>query len=146
MVVAKGRPTKYKKEYVEQVYKLCLLGATDAEMADIFGVAESTFNLWKKNYEEFSESIKRGKYIADAEVVESLLNRAKGYSCSDTKFATFEGQITDSQEYTKNYPPDPTAAIFWLKNRQPKKWRDKQEIEHSGELQLPQIVIKKADE
>ncbi len=29
--------------------------------------------------------------------------------------------------------PDTTAQIFWLKNRKPAEWRDKQEINHSGE-------------
>ena len=42
-----GRPSAYKTEYVDKAYKLCLLGATDKQMADISGVAESTFNLWK---------------------------------------------------------------------------------------------------
>ena len=42
-----GRPTKYKDEYCEQAYKLCLLGATDKEMADFFQVSLSTLNLWK---------------------------------------------------------------------------------------------------
>lgn len=29
--------------------------------------------------------------------------------------------------------PDTTAAIFWLKNRRPDLWRDKQHTELSGE-------------
>jgi len=33
-------------------------------------------------------------------------------------------------------PPDTTACIFWLKNRRSSKWKDKQELEHSGELKL----------
>jgi hypothetical protein len=35
-------------------------------------------------------------------------------------------------EYVRHYPPDPTSMIFWLKNRQPQDWRDKQEHEHTG--------------
>jgi hypothetical protein len=35
-----GRPTKYKSEYPEQTFKLCLLGATDKEIANIFEVNE----------------------------------------------------------------------------------------------------------
>ena len=30
--------------------------------------------------------------------------------------------------------PDTTAQIFWLKNRRPDRWRDKQDIEHSGQI------------
>ena len=138
-----GRPTKYKKEYNEQVYKLCLLGATDKQIADFFDVDESTINRWKEKEPEFCKSLKAGKVDADAEIAQSLFHRAKGYSCKDTKFATHEGQITDAQEYTKHYPPDTTAAIFWLKNRQKNQWRDNQEVEHSGEIKMPKIKFGK---
>ena len=38
------------------------------------------------------------------------------------------------QEKTKEVVPDTTAQIFWLKNRKPTEWRDKQQVEHSGEI------------
>jgi hypothetical protein len=31
---------------------------------------------------------------------------------------------------------DTTAAIFWLKNRQPDRWRDRREFEHGGKVDL----------
>ena len=64
-------------------------------------------------------------------MAESLFKRATGFIAKDTKFATHEGAITDREEYDKHYPPDVTAAIFWLKNRT-KKWSDKKELEVSG--------------
>lgn len=124
-----GRPSKYKEEYAEQAYKLCLLGATDKELADFFEVNEDTINEWKKKHEEFSEALKRGKVEADSVIASKLYHRAKGYEHKAVKFATHEGMITDQVEYIEHYPPDTTAAIFWLKNRQPAKWRDKQEQE-----------------
>ncbi|WP_431030107.1 helix-turn-helix domain-containing protein [Lysinibacillus sp. LZ02] len=36
------------------------------------------------------------------------------------------------EERTKEVVPDTTAQIFWLKNRKPDVWRDKQQVEHSG--------------
>ena len=75
-----GRPSSYRAEYVEQALKLCRLGATDRELADFFDVAESTLNLWKLEHAEFSESLKRGKAEADAEVADKLFRRATGYS------------------------------------------------------------------
>ena len=65
--------------------------------------------------------------MADANVASRLYSRAIGYD-TGTKFATNEGRITDKVEYIEHYPPDTTAAIFWLKNRQPAKWRDKKEV------------------
>lgn len=38
------------------------------------------------------------------------------------------------EEKTKEVVPDTTAQIFWLKNRKPTEWRDKQQVEHSGEI------------
>ena len=51
-----GRPSKYKSEYAEQARKLCLLGATDTDMADFFDVDEATINRWKLDFPEFCES------------------------------------------------------------------------------------------
>lgn len=138
-----SRPTKYDKKYNEQVYKLCLLGATDAEIANFFEVDEATVYRWKKEYPEFCDSIKRGKDIADSNVASKLYHRATGYQHQEIITASFQGTITDTMEVTKHYAPDPTAAIFWLKNRQPKKWRDKQEIDTkiTGDLTTTSISI-----
>jgi hypothetical protein len=116
-----GRPTAYKPEYAKEAYEYCaIFGADDKMLAKKFGVAESTLYLWKLKHNEFSEALKRGKDAFDTQHVEkSLLKRAMGY--------TLDG---------KHYPPDTTACIFWLKNRQPRKWRDKQELEHTGELKI----------
>lgn len=32
--------------------------------------------------------------------------------------------------YVEHVPPDPTLAIFWLKNRDPAHWRDAWQLEH----------------
>lgn len=116
-----GRPTKYEEKYNEQARKLCLLGYTDKELADFFEICEATLNNWKIEYPEFLESIKKGKDIADAEVVESLFQRATGYEHEETKFFQYEGSII-SEDTVKHYPPDVGAAALWLKNRQTIKW------------------------
>jgi endo-1,4-beta-mannosidase len=122
-----GAPTKYREEYNEQAYKLCLLGATDAELADFFEVNPDTVYEWKKNYKEFSESVTRGKKAADAEVANSFFNRAKGFEVDSEKIFQYDGTIIRAETKTY-YPPDAGAALNWLKNRQPEKWRDKQEV------------------
>lgn len=134
-----GRPTLFREKYIEQAYKLTLLGATDAEMADFFGVVESTINLWKLEIPEFSESIKKGKIKADAEVAESLYHRAKGCSHPEDKVFLHEGKpvIVPGVKY---YPPDTGAAMAWLKNRRPKDFRDTHDFTSGGEKITPQIV------
>lgn len=121
-----GRPTKYKVEFVEQGAKLTRMGATDAQLADFFKVTLSTLYLWKVQHEAFSEALKRGKEEIDAQVEQSLFRRAMGYTHDSEKLFQSFGQVirATTQEH---YPPDVTAMIFWLKNRQPDRWRDKPE-------------------
>lgn len=128
-----GRPTKYKEEFNELAYNYCLLGATDAELGEFFDVDERTINNWKIDYPEFFQSIKKGKQIADAKVAQALFHRATGYSHEDVDIKVIEGNIVQTP-LVKYYPPDATSAIFWLKNRQPTKWRDKQVTEHEGQI------------
>lgn len=139
--MAGGRPTKYKKEFSEQAKKLCRLGATDKAIADFFEIAESTLNKWKKDHPEFMESLKEGKLLADAEVADKLYHRAIGYSHQEVKLAQQEGQFTDEKIVTKHYAPDPTAAIFWLKNRQPELWRDKPNESSDDDSPIGKIQI-----
>jgi len=139
---APGRPTLYKEEYAEQARKYCLLGATDRELAELFEVNEDTIHEWKKVHPAFSESVKKGKAQADANVADRLYQRALGYEHPEIDIRVVNQTIVETP-ITKIYPPDPTAAIFWLKNRQKAKWRDRQELEHSGKDGGP-ITIKNA--
>ncbi len=131
VIMAGGRPSKYKQEYAEQAYKLCLLGATDKDLADFFEVDEATVNRWKINHDEFRESLKGGKFEADAVIAQKLFHRAKGYEHPEDKIFNDDG-VAMVVPTVKHYAPDTTACIFWLKNRQPKMWRDKIETEVSG--------------
>lgn len=132
-----GRPTKYKEEYDKQAFKLSLLGATDKELSEFFEIAESTLNLWKLEYPSFSESIKKGKIQADSNVANRLYQRALGFEHDSEEIKVMsigKESVIERVPIRKVYPPDPTAAIFWLKNRQPDKWRDKQEIQQDQNI------------
>lgn len=134
-----GRPTDYKPEFDKQAYKLSLLGLTDKELADYFECCEATINNWKRTYPGFLASIKKGKEFADSKVASRLYQRAMGFEHDSEEIKVVslgdgEGSEIQRVPIRKIYPPDTTAAIFWLKNRQPKFWRDKQEVEHSGEV------------
>ena len=123
-----GRPTVYRPEYAEQSFKYCLLGATDAQLADFFEVCEKTINTWKHKHPDFLQSTKRGKVLADANVAESLCRRAMGYEHPENKIFHYQGKPVVVPTI-KHYPPDTQAASLWLRNRQPELWRDKQDIE-----------------
>lgn len=126
-----GRPTSYKPEYAEMAYKFCLLGASDERLAELFEVAVSTIYEWRRAIPEFSEAVSRGKDRADAEIASSLYHRAKGYEHPEDDIRAVNGEIVITPT-VKRYPPDTAAATLWLKNRQPKLWRDKVETELTG--------------
>lgn len=139
-----GRPSKYDEKYNEQARKLCLMGYTDKQLADFFDVAESTINKWKIDHEGFSESLKAGKEIADAEVTSSLFERAKGYSHIETKVFNNQGEII-AYDVNKIYPPDPISIKYWLNNRQPLRWREKVEEENKEGENLAETISKLID-
>lgn len=125
----RGRPTEYVPDIAEQAYRLALLGADREQMADILLVSVETFREWVDTHPELPQAIARGRAAADAHVAQALYHRALGYSHPAVKiFLNKEGQPV-VVPYTEHYPPDTMAAIFWLKNRRPDLWRDKQDVD-----------------
>jgi len=130
-----GRPTKYEPRFNEMAKKASSLGATDLDLAELFGVAESTIYLWKAEKPDFSEAIKEGKALIDDMVEKSLLNRALGLTVKETKVFCYEGAII-KEDVDKYFPPDVAAQKHWLNNRRPKDWRDKREVDFTSPLSI----------
>lgn len=108
-------------------------GLTDEQIAYNIGITAKTLYEWKKQYSEICEALKKGKEVVDRQVENALLKRALGYKYEEIKTEkTEEGKKVTVT--VKEVVPDTTAQIFWLKNRKPEQWRDKQQIEHSGEI------------
>lgn len=78
-------------------------GLTDEQIAQKMGVGYSTLQTWKSKYQDIQDTLKKGKDVVDYQVENALLSSA------------LDGNTT--------------AQIFWLKNRRPDKWRDKQKEE-----------------
>ena len=131
-----GRPSRYRKEYARTAEELCRdFSMTDKGLAKVFDVSEVTINAWKKEHPEFLKCLGNGKGHKDANVERSLYERATGYSHPEEKIFNHQGNIIRAQT-RKHYPPDTQAASFWLRNRQPERWRDKVEIQASGDMRI----------
>ena len=113
-VVRLKHPPKMDQLNLERVEVIASMGLTDEQIAIILEISPRTLNYWKK-HEEFAQALKRGKIKADFQITQSL--------------------------YKKGLAGDTTACIFWLKNRQPELWREKQQVEHSGEIKGAPIFI-----
>ena len=106
-------------------------GLTDEQLAAKIGITATTLYDWKNKYPVISEALKRGKEVVDVEVENALLKRAMGYEYTETRTETADDGTVKTIVMQKTMPPDTTAQIFWLKNRRPAAWRDKQQVEHS---------------
>ena len=107
-------------------------GLTDEQIATNIGVTTTTLYDWKKKYADFSDALKKGKETSDYEVENALFKSATGYEYEERKEVqeVVDGVMRKRVEITrKQVPPNATSAIFWLKNRKPDKWRNKQGIE-----------------
>lgn len=121
-------------------------GLTDKDIAARLGISEDSLYEYKKRYSEFSEALKRGKEIADRAVENALFKRAVGYSYREiTEEQDRDGNVRTTKIVTKEVAPDTTAQIFWLKNRRPDLWRDKQNVEHSMSEAVRDIKISFVD-
>ena len=112
-------------------------GLTDEQIAKNLGIAYSTFREYKNKYSALSAALKKGKEVIDYEVENALLKRALGYEYEEIKSEYECGELIKTTRTVKHVAPDTTAQIFWLKNRKPKEWRDKRDIEHSGNINNP---------
>ena len=119
---------QYDPKFAEQGRKLCLLGATQADLAQFFGITVDRLITWERKYKEFRDALELGRAQADAEVADRLFRRALGYKRKTQKAFQHQGQpvVVDIEE---ELPPDTIAGIFWLKNRRRENWRDRHEHE-----------------
>jgi hypothetical protein len=118
----------YQPEYAEQAAELCRRGATDEELAEHFEVCVRTIYRWRNAHEEFAQAVIAGKEHADTRVERSLYSRAVGCSVDRVKIFKHAGD-TDPvyAPYKLELAPDPNAALQWLRVRQPRKWRIREE-------------------
>ena len=102
--------SKYDPTLIPAIEMWARDGLIESEIAKKLGIGYSTLSLWKTKYVEIVEALKTNKEAADARVEKAL--------------------------YTKALDGDTTAQIFWLKNRQPGKWRDKRDIGVEGQITI----------
>ncbi len=110
-----ARPTKYDPAYCDAVVEHMKDGASLTSFAASIEVCRDTISEWANVHPEFSAAVKRGKAVC-ASWWESLAR--KGAEGGDA---------------------NPTLCIFGLKNMAAEDWRDKQDVEHSGHVEVSGI-------
>lgn len=115
-------------------------GLSDEQICLKMGISKDTYYRWQKDFSAFSDAIKKGKAPVDIKVENALLKSALGHTITIRKPVKVklekqkvgEGKVVEERiEYVDEevyIPPRVAAQIFWLKNRKPDRWRDKQDI------------------
>jgi hypothetical protein len=113
----------YRHEFAGIAKGFALLGATQAAIADLFGVNPDTITDWKRAHPKFRRALDEGSKYADALAATSLYRRCLGY---DTTITTTErrvhkdadGNVTGTVEITtteqRHIPPHVGACTHWL--------------------------------
>lgn len=122
----RGPKSKFNEKLGEVFVRKTQEGKTLEEIAEIVGVSKRTLSNWMGQSTDLLHAVKEARQVADELVEAALFSRATGYSHPETKVGFSDG-CPVTEEVTKHYPPDTTAIMFWLRNRNPKKWREKTE-------------------
>ncbi|MFL9845072.1 terminase [Flavobacterium rhizosphaerae] len=137
----------YNPEYADTARKMCLLGATDRNLAQLFGVTRETIVNWKRKYPDFKAAMFRGKKAADLEVAHSLYQASldriitvkQAIKCKEIYYdengKRVEKERVEIVEVEKHIPADFRSQQFWLRNRNPEQWNEK--CDDSAETHQP---------
>ena len=97
-------------------------------VAERIGISRTTLWKWANKEEKIKNAINNGKEFIDYKVENALLQRALGFKTTEVK--TIIGQQGKDgnrpvriEKVEKELPPDVTACLAWLNNREPDKWK-----------------------
>ena len=125
---------------------------TDEQIAANMVIGYSTLQTWKSKYQDIQDTLKKGKEVVDTEVENALLQKALGMTKTvqkpiklkevkyDNGKRVSEKERIEYAEEEVFIPPDTTAQIFWLKNRRPDKWRDKQKDDNDTDKRITVVL------
>lgn len=134
----------YKHGFCQRAKDACIGGASNADLAELFQVDVTTIERWIREKAVFARAVYAGRERADERVARALYRRAIGYSCKVEKILNDGGERT-IVSYVKHYPPDVSAAIFWLTNRRPDKWKQRDSRSADSGVDLAELVREAID-
>lgn len=153
--MAKGKYEYWRsKEGLLKLSAYARDGLSDEQIAIKLGISRSTLSEWKKKYPDISDTIKKDKEIPDIKVENALYKAALGYNAPILKAIKVKRTEYKNGKKAKEYeeiviaeetihvPANVKAQIFWLKNRKPDVWKDRQEVDNSVALERLDEVLK----
>lgn len=122
-------------------------GLNNVQLAKYIGIGESTFYEIHSRNEDFKDAVSFYRGVSHLEVLKAFKKTACGFSYDEVKRELRKDQKTGeynlkvTEIVTKQVAPNPTASIFYLKNKMSNHFKDKMETVHSAGNGLENITF-----
>ena len=104
-------------------------GLTNDQIAANIGINRDTLYTWCNKYPDFADALKKTKEVTVYEIENAMYKAAKGYFVEESKTVTNkDGKVIRVEINKKWIPPNTTAQIFFLKNKDPDNWRERNDL------------------
>lgn len=137
----------YSEKIIEQIRKLKLKGVSNKKICKKLGINETTFYQWKNDKPEFSKMLEDCHRVISDDLDESLLKLAKGMTLVETtkepiilKGEMVSPKLRITKKVTKHIAPNINAIQYYKNNMDPIQWRDRKNVEHTGEVELKHSI------
>lgn len=125
-------------------------GLSREEIAHNMGINRKTLTEWEKKYPPIGNALSRAREVADIIVENALYKKCIGYNATVKKLHKLRRVEYDpetgrkTREYDElvegieevHVPADTTAQKYWLGNRKPDTWKDKQITEEKVDTEV----------
>ncbi|QQE74989.1 transposase [Brevibacillus composti] len=129
------RPTKWETVILpnlSDIQKWIEAGVTIDQICERIGIAPSSWFEYVNKHPVLKNLIDWSRSVTNSRVENSLLKAAMGYEYEEIKTIVEEDKNgkkrTRIEKVKRHMPPNPTAIVFWLKNRSPDEWNDRREL------------------
>lgn len=121
-----------EKEYI--VRRIAARGATDDNFELMYGLPRGTIASWAKLYPGFAKALEEGRSKVDGDVLFSLYRNAIGFEYEEEQ--AVGGRDPCVLKVKKVKHGEVSAQKYWLNNRQPDNWKQRERVDLSGNLGL----------
>lgn len=132
-----GRKSKYVSSMDNEARLHAATGLSDEDIANELKISITTLRNYRESHPSLHVAIQEGRdKWAVTKVEASMIKRAIGYEVEEVTEEEGGKHGKKTTKTLKHIPPDTRAAQFVLTNRAPNRWKNRQEVEHTGEIGL----------
>jgi Bacteriophage Sf6, terminase small subunit-like len=130
----RGRPTKYSPEIAKLICDGIVENKPLLKICEVIGIHVTTLRAWRDVHSEFSAMYARAREI-QTELWEDMLLQSAWDNSNDDIF-TEDGKRFENKEWTSRSKLKMEALKWLMSKRLPKKYGDRLNLDHDGEVKL----------